>query len=100
MTSPDGRNRVDAQTVIAKGKDHVEALADGEVVLMHVEDGRFYSLAGTGRRVWEMLEAPTAIGVLADRLVEEFEVSKEDCVRDLIALCEQLEAGRVIRVAD
>lgn len=90
---------MDASTIIAKGTDHVETLADGEIVFMHVEDGRFFSLSGTGRRVWELLETPMAIDALADQLIGEYEVSKEDCVRDLLVLCEQLEAGRVIRVS-
>jgi hypothetical protein len=90
---------VNADTIISKGQQHVETLADGEVVLMHVESGRFFTLSGTGRRFWELLDKPMAIDALADRLTEEFEVGKAECVNDLLALCERLEARNLIDVA-
>jgi hypothetical protein len=87
---------VDADTVIARGTQHVETIADGEVVLMHVGSGRFFTLSGTGRRVWELVAEPMTIGALADRLTTEFAVDRQICIRDLVVLCEQFQKGQLI----
>ncbi len=90
---------MNADTVIAKGQQYVEAVADGDIVLMHVESGRFFTLSGTGRRMWELMEQPTTIEALAERLIEEYAVDKDACIRDLLAVCEQLDAGKLIDVS-
>ena len=90
---------MDAETIIAKGKQHIQTVANGETVLMHTESGRFFSLSGTGRRVWDGMGAPIAVGALVDRLSQEFAVQREICLRDVLALCHQLEAGGLIDVS-
>ena len=94
----EGRN-VNADTIVAKGQHHVETLADGEVVLMHIENGRFFTLSGTGRRVWELIGEPIAVGALVDRLTGEFSVDRETCLRDVLALCERLDEGQLLDVS-
>ena len=87
---------MDADTIVAKGQHHVETLADGEVVLMHIENGRFFTLSGTGRRVWELIDGPIAIGAIVARLADEYAVDHDACLRDVVALCERLDAGQLI----
>ena len=90
---------MDATTIVARGQQHVETMADGEIVLMHIENGRFFALSGTGRRVWELMAEPIAIGSLVDRLTDEFDVDKADCLDAVIKLCAELEAGALIDVS-
>lgn len=90
---------MNADTIVARGQDHVEATADGELVLMHVETGRFFALSGSGLRIWQMLEAPTSLGTLVDQLTREYEVAPDQCLKDVTALCEQMAEGGLIDVA-
>jgi hypothetical protein len=90
---------VNAASIITKGQQHIETVADGEVVLMHVESGRFFTLSGTGRRVWELMAEPVAIGTLIEQLSREFAVDRDTCLGDVVELCQRLEAGGLIDVA-
>ncbi|MCW3837669.1 PqqD family protein [Sphingomonas canadensis] len=90
---------MNADTIVAQGKNQVEAAADGELVLMHVESGRFFTLTGPGIRVWQLMSQPLALGALADRLTGEFAVERDQCLADVAALCEQLSAAELIDVS-
>ncbi len=90
---------MDADSVIAKGTQYVETVSDGEIVLMQVESGRFFTLSGTGRRIWELIGEPIKIGAISDQLAREFPVEREACLRDVLAFCGQLEAGGLIDVS-
>lgn len=84
--------------VVAQGRDLVAAQAGDDMVLMHVIDGRFYSLTGTGRRIWELLEAPRAIDSLVDHLTDEFDVARDRCAAEVIDLCRALIAKGLMDV--
>ena len=90
---------MDAKTIVAKGDRHVETLAGSEIILMQVQDGKFFSLTGTARRVWEILDEPLSIEALAGRLTPEFAIEPRECVRDLLALCRDLKAQKLIDVS-
>jgi len=90
---------VDTDTIVTKGQQHVETVADGEVVLMHIESGRFFSLSGTGRAIWDQMAEPTPVGTIVDNLVAEYDVDPETCRNEVVELCRQLEAGALIDVS-
>ncbi len=90
---------MNAETIVSQGQQHVETAADGEVVLMHVESGRFFTLTGTGQRVWELIAEPISIDALAERLAGEYDVEPETCRNDVLEICRQLEASALIDVS-
>ena len=92
-------NNVNADTIITRGQQHVETVADGEVVLMHIETGRFFTLSGTGRRAWELMAEPVTVDALVAQLVAEYDVDDATCRPEIVELCRQLEAGALIDVS-
>jgi hypothetical protein len=50
-----------------------------------------YTLAGTGVRIWELMDGELTGHELRDRIVEEFDVTREDAEEDLIQFLRQLE---------
>lgn len=57
---------------------------DDKLLMLSLEQGRYFSLSGVGPRIWELLATPTSQAGLIERLVEEFEVAPEVC-RDEVA---------------
>ncbi len=45
-------------TLISRSQDLLATEVDGETVLMHIEQGRYYGLAKTARAIWTLLETP------------------------------------------
>lgn len=58
-------------------------VGEGGAVMLSVATGLYFGLDPVGLRIWELLEAPRAIGELRDRLLEEFDVDAAACEADL-----------------
>lgn len=66
---------------------------DGETVMMSIENGEYYGLAGAGSRTWDLLAEPQTLDALCRTLAAEHEVDAATCeaetlrfVGDLLAL--------------
>lgn len=90
---------MDEDATVSRGDNHVESAVGDELVLLHVDNGRFFKLEGTGRRAWELLDAPATLGTLVDRLAAEFRVDRARCLADVRAFCDQLVGAGLLRVA-
>lgn len=81
---------ISMDTTICRTKDIVASDIDGEVVMMSVEKGQYYSLDPVGSRVWELIEKPVKVAVLIDALLLKYDVDRETCERDVLAFLEEL----------
>lgn len=71
--------------------DLIGASVDDEMVMMSVEKGQYYGLRGIAPRVWELLETPHTFDQLVDRILEEFEVDRAVCEKDMNGFLEKVE---------
>lgn len=71
---------------------------DQETVLMSIDAGAYYGLAGTARSIWEKLETPLTFSELVDRVVGEYEVSRETCAVDLKKFLAEMQREGLLRV--
>ena len=51
----------------------MQTTVDGCIVLLGIEDGKYYSLNRTASEIWNLLENPSGIGEIKQRLGEIFE---------------------------
>jgi hypothetical protein len=64
---------------------------DQEIVLMSIEAGLYLSLDPVGSRIWEILaEEPASAEDITDRLIEEYDVDRMECLADVKAFIEDL----------
>lgn len=54
-------------------------MLESELVMIHVDSGRFVSLKDSGLRVWELLDSTGDLGRICDTLVSEYDVEPEEC---------------------
>ena len=87
-----------AATVIARSSELVSSDIDGEVVMMSIENGKYYGLDKTGSRIWELLENQFSVSGLIDQLLLEFAVDRETCERDVVAFLEQLDEDNMLEI--
>ncbi|GHA58853.1 hypothetical protein GCM10008927_25640 [Amylibacter ulvae] len=80
-----------------RNQDILATTMDGEVVMMSVDDGTYYSLSsGVGAMVWELLETPKSIGELVAGIQQEFEVSTKECESDVRDLLKSLQKQKLV----
>jgi hypothetical protein len=71
---------------------------DQETVLMSIDEGAYYGMAGTARSIWQRLEEPLTFSALVDELVKEYEVAPETCAADLQEFLGAMEREGLLRV--
>jgi hypothetical protein len=88
-------------TRLAPHPDVVWRLVEGEVVLLNITTGQYYSLDEVGTRVWSLLPAAgSSIEGLRNALLEEFDADPAVIDRDLQDLFSRLLAADLVVTAD
>lgn len=83
-------------TVVARGTSHVETEVADQIMMMSIEQGKYYALEGTAKAIWQRLTEPTTIGDLVAGLVEDYDVDPAQCQADVTAfLQDMIENGLV-----
>jgi hypothetical protein len=86
-------------SLVVASDDQVSTAVGGEAVILGLRDGVYYGLDAVGFRVWTLLAEPVSVTALAAAVVAEFEVSPEQCERDLLALLADMEQRGLVRDA-
>ena len=76
------------------GPQVIHETIDGEVVIINLESGNYYSLRGTGAHVWEAIASGMYVSDIADHLVAAFDGL--DAPPDIAAFLDQLEREGLI----
>ena len=64
--------------------------------MMSLELGKYFSLNGVGKRIWEILEHPTQPAMIVRHLVEEYDVSVEMCAMQVDDFLQKLRERRLL----
>jgi len=91
---------INSESIISKNPQIISSKMDDEVVMMSVEKGNYYGLNRVGSEIWEKLTEPLTVGSLCDKLMQEFNVEKEQCEREVITYLEKLVSEGLILVSD
>ena len=89
----------DPSAQFVRSPDVIASEVDGELVLISIEDGRYYGLDPVGSEIWRQLEAPRSLGALIEALQAHFEGDAATVERETIAFVDQLAAQSLVRVA-
>ena len=76
----------------------IQAEVDGELVALHVDNGACYGFNVTATRIWAMIEQPRLLSQLQDELLEEYDVDRETCRRELVAMQTELEEDGLVEL--
>lgn len=75
-------------------------LANGEVVLLHLETRQYYSMNTTGALLWRMMQQSLSIDGLIQALLDQFGLSPEFARRTVCEFVQELKALRLITIPE
>lgn len=87
-------------SIVVKNSEMLSSDMDGDVVMMSIEDGEYYSIDPTGARIWDLLKEPVKVGDICTRLLTEYDVGPEQCQKEMIAFLNKLSEKKIILVLD
>ena len=89
---------IDKHTRVVAIKKQISTDLGGEVAVLHLESGIYYSLNAVGARIWTFIQnSRTVDDVLVD-LAEAYKVAPREIRPELIAFLEDLRAENLILV--
>jgi len=91
---------VSGRSTVVAAKDQVSCDLAGEAAILNLQAGVYYGLDAVGARVWHLLQEPRAVQDIRETLLMEYEVERDRCERDLLALLQELVAAGLIEVRD
>lgn len=62
---------------VRRAEGLLTAEVDGELLMMSVEQGRYFNLNGVGARIWELLAAPATVDGLVAALTDDYDVAPD-----------------------
>ena len=69
---------------------------DGEVVMLSIENSEYYGMDKVGSRIWHLLEKPMKFRDLVSTLMEEYEVTEEQCTTDTLAFLKKITEKKLV----
>lgn len=61
-----------------------------EVVILDLATGTYFGLDPVGARIWELLGEGKTLAEVCDRMIEDYEVSRDELERDTLKLAQDL----------
>ena len=70
---------------------------EDELVLLDLKSQQYYGLDGMGSRMWNLLVEHGNIAAVADKMCEEYEVEREDVLRDIESMVGDFRAAGLVK---
>ncbi|MBR6308501.1 MAG: PqqD family protein [Lachnospiraceae bacterium] len=64
---------------------------DGEKVMVDFETGKYFIIKGCGNDIWDMLGNEISPNEIIDKLLSEYDVSREECTQSVMDFLGKME---------
>ncbi len=82
------------------GADVAAKVIDGELIIIRLSDGTYYSMDNVGARVWELIEQQHDLPTLAATIAGWYGASADQVAHDVGALVQELLAEGLVVASD
>ena len=86
-------------SIVVTAKDQIYCNLNGEAVILNLSNGMYYGLDATGAHVWSLIQEPRAVTDIIEVLLEEYDVDRDRCETDLLALLRELASANLITIS-
>ena len=83
-------NDLKLSTVVVKNKELLETTVDDETILLSIAHSKYYGMDPVASRIWSLLQEPVSIKEIIATLLTEFDVSEDECEKDVFEFLENL----------
>lgn len=86
-------------TIVRTNKALVSSIED-ELVMFDVNAGQYYGLNNVATAVWNHLETKKTVDELCQSLTADFDISLEECRKEMLEFLPELEEKGLIEVVE
>jgi len=90
------KKEIGPKTILRRDVDLLFNQIDGEVVMLSIENSKYYGMDKVGSRIWELLENPLTFKELVNILMDEYNVSEDKCTNDTLCFLVKLRDRKLL----
>ena len=83
-------------STIKISEDMVFRNLQDEIVLLNLKTGMYYGLDHIGAKTWKFIEKHQSLQKVHDLLMKEFDITEEQCAKDLLGFVSSLHEKKLI----
>ena len=91
---------INLNTTLQRRADLISADMDGDVVMLDVENGKYFGLNAVGAQIWEAIETPQNVSDVCTAIEQAFEVSRSICETDTLAILKDMHDRDMLHIID
>lgn len=91
---------IELKTRVERNKACASAPVDNEIVFLNMQKNHYVALDEIGRRIWDLLEKPSSVEELCQKLSLEFANTPEGIAKDILPFLNELETENIILKLD
>jgi hypothetical protein len=88
------------QTQVVATKDQSSCPLGDDTVILDLKAGLYFSLNNVGAMIWQLIQQPKSVKEIREAILEAFDVEREVCDRDLVALLRELATRNLVEVRE
>ena len=77
--------KINEQTTVKRNDKVLHSKIDGEVVMLLPEMNAYMGMNLTGSAIWELLKEKINVDTIVRELINEFEIDRETCKKEVIS---------------
>jgi hypothetical protein len=83
-------SKIITNSILIATREQVSCDLAGEAAILDMKSGMYYGLNAVGARIWSLLQEPKTVREICATIVAEYDVEADPCVRDILALLQEL----------
>ena len=91
---------ITGSSIVVAAHHHLSTELDGEAVVLDTRSGTYYTLGDVGAYIWRLLAEARSVDAVVEAVVARYDVTPDECRRDVLELMQELRQTGLIEVKD
>ena len=91
---------ITTDTYIKRNNEVFASEIDDEVVMMNIQSGKYFGMDAIGSRIWQLVEEKIQVKEIIAQLLEEYNVTEEQCSNDVLEFLNELYEQNLVQVTE
>ena len=87
---------MDKNKVVKLKKEIDITVLNGDKAMLDFNTGKYYIIKGVGNDIWDMLYEEISVDKIIEKLLSEYDISRDECEKSVIEFLEKLEKADFI----
>jgi hypothetical protein len=83
-------SRIEATTLVKRNESILVSKIDNEIVMLDLDQGKYFSLAKVGADIWNLIESPISVMSICTALQKKYDIDEETCICETTEFIEKL----------